>query len=351
MPLGKSAKYPAKKYNFVYKTTNLINGKEYIGFRCTNNINDGYIGCGIKSQPHANGYAKRGLKSAFIEAVIKYGYKNFSREILSFHDTRELAVEREIELVDESWILNKNSYNCALGGNGGCGLKYLPHRSDIIKDYLGGEIQVSEIADRYGVTYNQVMSATRGLDISKKGRVSSIRIRNAEQWIDENIDLIISQYKNGASLEDINKIIPMYIYDSKIHEILKNIKRNNKYVCVTPNGNVIEFISAAEISSALNESFFNSGIILSCKGAVSRYKGYNFYYMNDYLNKTKIEKIIEFKPTKHTGRKFTDSTGTVHIVETSLVDFCNKNNLTYETIMRVLRGELTNHKGFKPCQN
>lgn len=47
-----------KKYNFVYQTKNLINGKTYIGVRCTDNLNDGYIGCGITS----NNYAKRKIR-------------------------------------------------------------------------------------------------------------------------------------------------------------------------------------------------------------------------------------------------------------------------------------------------
>lgn len=36
-----------KKYYYVYQTVNLINGKTYIGVHGTNNMKDGYIGCGI----------------------------------------------------------------------------------------------------------------------------------------------------------------------------------------------------------------------------------------------------------------------------------------------------------------
>lgn len=48
-------------YHIVYETTNLINGKIYRGVHSTNNINDGYLGSGIK----------------FGRALKKYGKSNF----------------------------------------------------------------------------------------------------------------------------------------------------------------------------------------------------------------------------------------------------------------------------------
>lgn len=91
-----------KKYIYTYQTKNDINGKTYIGYHATFNMNDGYIGCGVKSDAYAISVKKIGFKSAFIDAVAIYGYENFTKEILSFHDSIELAKEEEAFLVNEN---------------------------------------------------------------------------------------------------------------------------------------------------------------------------------------------------------------------------------------------------------
>lgn len=55
-------------FYILYKTTNLINGKTYIGIHKTNNLEDGYLGSGF----------------SLIKAVKKYGKNNFKREVLEF---------------------------------------------------------------------------------------------------------------------------------------------------------------------------------------------------------------------------------------------------------------------------
>lgn len=107
-----------EKYHFVYQTKNLVNGKTYIGIHSTYNINDGYIGNGIYAQSYAIREIKRTDKKAnnFVRAVLKYGYNNFKREILSFYDTREEALLEEEFLVNKDYIKLNNNYNIALGG-------------------------------------------------------------------------------------------------------------------------------------------------------------------------------------------------------------------------------------------
>lgn len=89
---------------YIYKTTNLINGKIYIGFHASENIEkDNYLGSG------------KILKWA----VEKHGAQNFKREILFEFDTQDDALEKERELVNEEFVKRDDTYNICLGGAGG----------------------------------------------------------------------------------------------------------------------------------------------------------------------------------------------------------------------------------------
>lgn len=57
----------------MYKTTNLVNGKIYIGKHITEDPNDRYLGSG----------------HLFYKAVRKYGVKNFKKEVLFIFDNEE----------------------------------------------------------------------------------------------------------------------------------------------------------------------------------------------------------------------------------------------------------------------
>lgn len=89
-----------KKFNIVYKTTNNINGRYYIGIHSTNSINDSYLGSG------------KALKSA----IKKYGRKNFKKEVLFKFNSRQEALEKEAELVNKDLISTDECYNMIEGG-------------------------------------------------------------------------------------------------------------------------------------------------------------------------------------------------------------------------------------------
>lgn len=84
----------------LYKTTNLVNDKTYIGIHKTNNLDDGYLGSGF----------------SLIKAVNKYGKENFKREILEFCNSYDELLELEKLYVDSDWVRDKSNYNQKTGG-------------------------------------------------------------------------------------------------------------------------------------------------------------------------------------------------------------------------------------------
>ena len=92
-------------YYTVYKTTNKINGKYYIGKRIIENLNnDRYLGSGTH----------------FKNAVNKYGEENFEKEILFFLDNYKDMNDKEREIIAEhDAVADPNSYNKTPGGDGG----------------------------------------------------------------------------------------------------------------------------------------------------------------------------------------------------------------------------------------
>ena len=92
-------------YGYIYKITNLITDKIYIGQHIGEEFDKKYFGSG------------KLLK----DAIKKYGKKNFKKEILEFCQTEEDLNERE-----KYWIFQLNStdknvgYNISFGGQDGC---------------------------------------------------------------------------------------------------------------------------------------------------------------------------------------------------------------------------------------
>ncbi len=91
-----------KKYHYIYKTTNLINGKYYIGMHTTDDLNDGYVGSGKR----------------LWYSIKKYGKENFKCEILEMLPDRSSLKEREKELVNEELLKDNLCMNLVYGGGG-----------------------------------------------------------------------------------------------------------------------------------------------------------------------------------------------------------------------------------------
>lgn len=91
------------KYYYIYRITNLINGKTYIGQHRYQKLNDHYMGSGV----------------ALKNAIKKYGLDNFKKEIIySRIKLQETADSLEILSIKKEKSIGKAEYNLIAGGHG-----------------------------------------------------------------------------------------------------------------------------------------------------------------------------------------------------------------------------------------
>ena len=102
----------------IYKTTNLINGKIYIGKDTKNNPT--YLGSG----------------KLLCQSIKKYGIDNFRKDIIEECTTKEMLDEREKYWIDLYRSTERNiGYNIALGGEGGDTISNHPDKDRISKKH------------------------------------------------------------------------------------------------------------------------------------------------------------------------------------------------------------------------
>ena len=89
----------------IYETTNLVNGKTYIGKHQTVDPNDSYMGSGLN------------IRRAFE----KYGLEWFDKTVLYVFETEEEMNAKEKEIVTPEYCALSSNYNICPGGQGGFG--------------------------------------------------------------------------------------------------------------------------------------------------------------------------------------------------------------------------------------
>lgn len=164
----------------IYKITNNINGKIYIGKNVTNDIS--YMGSGIILE-----MAKK-----------KYGIDNFVKEIIEKCSSEQELNNREIYWIEQLQSTNRKiGYNIAAGGNGG----------NTRKGYNDNEL------------LNYYINISNGLKSSEKYKKSVETKKGGKR--PEHSDMMKERYKEGR--------IKIGIYTPKITESTKlKISQKNK---------------------------------------------------------------------------------------------------------------------------
>jgi hypothetical protein len=155
-------------YYTIYKTTNLINNKIYIGQHITDNLDDGYLGSGTNLH----------------KAIKKYGKENFKKEILHIFDNFDDMDNKEKELVTKEFVLREDTYNLIQGG-----LQFNTTGQTIVKDKDGNNQLVYLNDPRY--LSGELVGVTKGKVVvkDKDGNAMSVSINDSRYLSGELIPI------------------------------------------------------------------------------------------------------------------------------------------------------------------
>lgn len=109
-----------RKFHYIYRITNKLNGKFYIGMHSTDDLEDGYFGSG----------------KYLWYSINKYGKEVHEMEILEHYFSREDLAAREKELVNKELLQNEMCVNIRLGGDGGGGWDHVNADSEFLSNQV-----------------------------------------------------------------------------------------------------------------------------------------------------------------------------------------------------------------------
>ena len=241
--------------NGIYKFENLINHKCYIGQ--SSNLEERY-------KKHYNNINDESHQEVLYKAFRKYGWQNFSYEILaSFED---YSLER-LNILEQQYILQYNSllpngYNMVPGGSNGAGLA------------KGRKVEQYALDGSYIRTFNSAKQASEQLNINHSNICACCR--NERSFAGEY------QWKYSDSNKQIYKItkIEVPIYE----EVLQQYDKNHNFIA--------EYSSLTE---AYEKTGIHKGNISSCCKNTRKSAGGYIWIMQQKIIKYKTNYLKENK--------------------------------------------------------
>ena len=143
---------------YIYKITNLINQKAYIG-KTTNTIKERW------GEHISESKSERAKNRPIYRAINKYGVENFSIELIEEVDIKELS-DKEIYWIGYYDTYN-NGYNATLGGDGRILYDY-----DSIKELIQKEYSTRQIIEVIGCCADIVHLVAKKNNLSIKKEFS-----------------------------------------------------------------------------------------------------------------------------------------------------------------------------------
>ena len=172
-----------KNIHYIYKTTCNVTGRWYVGMHSTNNLEDGYMGSGIRLR----------------RSIRKYGVDNHIKEILEYFDNRELLIEAEKKVITPEMIDDNNCMNLRGGGEGG----FISLKFCSIGGKIGGEIHKERMKN--DVDYNKNNRLIAAENFRKAHQEGKIPYGNFKDKIhSEETKKLMSESSKGTGIGETN---------------------------------------------------------------------------------------------------------------------------------------------------
>ena len=245
----------------IYKITNKVNGKSYIGqTRYTLEFR-------WKQHQHKKD------NTYFHNAIHKYGIENFSIEILEKCNIEDLN-SREIFYIAK-YDTFKNGYNLTIGRDGNRKLLLDDSYSEIKELYLSG-FSSNKIATLYKVDKASIVKILKSLDV--KIRSNKLNI-NHQEFLE-----LVQDYQSGYSLRELSKRYDCSPSGLKEYLIKKGVNLRDRYNILEDDESQEKMINdyldgslkLSEIQSKYHCSYNTFTKILSLHGIDKKGKGTHF---------------------------------------------------------------------------
>lgn len=177
-------------FGFIYLTTNLINGKRYIGQSSYSKKNhQRYLGSG----------------KYLLKAIKKYGSKNFSRIVLCDAFTREDLSILEMHFITEHNAINDPIYyNVAIGGYTTRGFAGKKH-TDEYKLKMAEYGRTRPVTENMRRAFSETGKRTGGFHHTEKHKAAIIRLgkqNKGKKWYNNGIQNF-SLFPNDSKIEEL----------------------------------------------------------------------------------------------------------------------------------------------------
>lgn len=325
-----------KKY-IVYKVTNKLDNKFYVGVHVCTKPNDKYMGSGTEIR----------------QAIKEYGKKNFVKDILFEFENKIDMLSKEREIVTKEFCMRQDTYNRIEGGSG-----FNTENMVAVKDARGNRSIVYKTDYRY-IT-GELIANNTGLIFKKD--IVTVKDKNNNCYRVHKQDPrvlngeLISIFKGTVTVKDkygntsrVNCDDPMYlsgelipigknkvVVKNKEGKLLRIDKDDPRY----QSGELVYFHKGKMGKSGMEGKQHSKDTKIKMAEAKKGNKnGLGYKHDIEDVKKRKEKRQCEFYVYNLDGKFISKNKG--------IIEYAKKNGFSHGNIVAVLQGKAKQTKGFR----